>query len=84
MDWIDELAAALGVEAPDADEAVQLLDVARDVAHAVERKVTPLSTFVLGMAVQERVAAGEPSGEAFAHAVATLRATLPAAGTSPA
>jgi hypothetical protein len=50
------------------------------VAHAVERKVTPLSTFVLGMAVQERAAAGEARGEAFTNAIATLRAALPPAG----
>jgi hypothetical protein len=80
MDWIDELAATFGTEAPSAEEKVQLLDVARDVAHAVERKVTPLSTFVLGMAVQERAAAGEARGEAFTNAISTLRATLPPAG----
>ncbi len=79
MDWIDELAEMFGVEAPSVQETRQLLDVARDVAHAVERKVTPLSTFVLGLAVQERMAAGQARDEAFANAVAALRTTLPAA-----
>jgi Domain of unknown function (DUF6457) len=79
MDWIDELAAMFGVEAPSVEETRQLLDVARDVAHSVERKITPLSTFVLGLAVQERMAAGEARDVAFAHAIAELRTTLPAA-----
>lgn len=50
--WLDHLARALGVDAeiPVAD----LLDATREIAHAVERKAAPLSTFLIG------VAAGQP------------------------
>lgn len=47
-DWIDELCDALDVEI-DLDESL-VLDVARDVAHGVERPAAPISTFLLGYA----------------------------------
>lgn len=76
--WIDELAAALGEGPLDPAETAQLLEVARDVAHRVERRVTPLSTFLLGTAVGRGLAAGEARGEALERAVAVLRSLLPA------
>ena len=75
--WLDEVAAALGVD-PFADGDVEeLLDVARDVAHGVERKVTPLAAFLLGAGMQRRIADGAPRDEALATAVADLRARIP-------
>jgi hypothetical protein len=47
-DWIDELCDALDIET-ELDEAL-VLDLARDVAHGVERPAAPLSTFLLGYA----------------------------------
>lgn len=47
-DWIDELCDALDVEI-DLDEAL-VLDVAKDVAHNVERPAAPISAFLLGFA----------------------------------
>ena len=47
-DWIDELCDALDVEI-DLDEAL-VLDVAKDVAHNVERPAAPISAFLLGYA----------------------------------
>ena len=47
-DWIDELCDALDIEI-DLDDGL-VLDLARDVAHAVERPAAPLSTFLLGYA----------------------------------
>ncbi|WP_460814622.1 DUF6457 domain-containing protein [Nocardioides korecus] len=47
-DWIDELCDALDIEV-EVDEAV-VLDLARDAAHAVERRAAPVSTFLLGYA----------------------------------
>ena len=78
MDWTDELAAALDADAPSAGETDDLLHVARDVAHTVERKITPIATFLLGMSVQRRISEGVARGEAIANAIAALRATLPA------
>lgn len=76
-DWIDQLAAALGEEPPSPEEANQLLGVARDVAHRVERKVTPLATFLLGSAVGREVSAGTRRSDAMRAALETLRSALP-------
>ncbi len=46
--WTDELCKTLDIDF-ELDEGL-VLDVARDVAHAVERPAAPLSTFLLGYA----------------------------------
>jgi dienelactone hydrolase len=80
MEWIDALAQALGVQALDDRQATALLRSAREVAHRVERKSTPLAAYVMGMAVGGRVAAGMAPATAFDDAIAVLEATLPASG----
>jgi len=77
MAWIEELADALSVDRLSESEMDALLDVARDVAHRVERKVTPLSTFLLGAAVGEAIAGGGARTEALARACSTLAGLLP-------
>ncbi len=77
--WIDDLATTLDEERLTDEEATTLLEVARDVAHRVERKVTPLSTFLLGLAVGRATSGGAPRAEAFASALAELRSALPEA-----
>jgi hypothetical protein len=77
-DWIDRLSAALGEEPLSQEETTRLLGVARDVAHRVERKVTPLATFLLGSAVGRDVSAGAPRSEAIGAALEILRSALPA------
>jgi Domain of unknown function (DUF6457) len=47
-DWIDELCDVLEIEC-EFDEGL-VLDLARDVAHGVERPAAPVSTFLLGYA----------------------------------
>lgn len=79
-DWIDRLAAALGEEPLSQDETTRLLGVARDVAHRVERKVTPLAAFLLGSAVGRAVSAGAPRSEAIGDALETLGSALPENG----
>ena len=54
-DWLKALAITLGVDPLDEGQIAELLDVARDVAHGVERKATPMATFLLGAAVQRRI-----------------------------
>ncbi len=49
QDWIDAVRRELGVSAEAEVDAI--LDVARDAAHAVERKAAPMTTFLLGYAV---------------------------------
>jgi hypothetical protein len=78
MEWLDRLAEAFELDAPTNQEIAAVLDAARDVAHGVERKITPVSTFLLGMDVERRVTAGASRDEALASAIGALRATLPA------
>lgn len=47
--WVDELAAALGVD-PSALDRDLVLDLARDAAHGVARPAAPLTTFLVGLA----------------------------------
>lgn len=47
--WLDQLAQVLGIDAAQVP-VDDLLDLTRDIAHGVERKAAPLSTFMLGLA----------------------------------
>ena len=75
--WLEELARTQGVDALSDGEVQSLLNVARDVAHRVERKVTPLAAFLLGMAVERRLSTGASRGEALDDAIAELDGLLP-------
>ena len=77
-EWIDELAETFVLERLADDETDRLLRVARDVAHRVERKGTPLAAFLMGMDVAARVAAGASRDVAIADSIATVEALLPA------
>ncbi|MDQ3955525.1 MAG: DUF6457 domain-containing protein [Actinomycetota bacterium] len=48
-DWIDEVLSELDLT--DDIDVDNLLLVARDVAHAVERRAAPVTTYLLGLAV---------------------------------
>ena len=56
--WIDRLAAALGEDPLTEAETTRLLGSARDVAHRVERRITPLAAFLLGSATGRGLAEG--------------------------
>jgi len=75
--WIDDLAAALGETPLTAADIDRLLDTAREVAHRVERKFTPLSTFVIGCALGRQLAAGADRGEALRALLERVEAALP-------
>jgi Domain of unknown function (DUF6457) len=75
--WIDELARSLGEEPLTPTEMTQLLDAAGDVAHRVERKMTPLSTFVIGCAVGRKLASGAQRTDALSATLGTLESLLP-------
>ena len=81
MEWIDELAGVMGAEPLSEAEVEHLLQVARDIAHSVERKVTPLATFLLGMDVQRRMDGGKMRADVVDGAIADLRATFPASSS---
>jgi Domain of unknown function (DUF6457) len=75
--WIDELAGGLGEAPLTPAETTQLLSAAGDVAHRVERKMAPLSTFVIGCAVGRRLAGGADRNEALADTLRQLESLLP-------
>ncbi|HET9309621.1 MAG TPA: DUF6457 domain-containing protein [Actinomycetota bacterium] len=77
-DWLTKAATTLGVDAIDDAAQERLLEAARDVAHGVERKLTPLATYLLGVAVERRVGAGEDRESAFSAAVADLERAIDA------
>jgi hypothetical protein len=77
--WLDDLARALGQDPLSEGDVETLLGVARDVAHRVERRITPVSTFLLGAAVGRAEATGTGRSEALAQALTTLRELLPEA-----
>jgi hypothetical protein len=56
--WTQAACAELGVDA-DAAAVAAVLDLARDVAHQVERPAAPVTAFLLGLAV----GAGQPLAE---------------------
>lgn len=75
--WLASLATTLGVDPLADDQVMELLGVARDIAHGVERRATPLATFLLGAATQRRIGHGATAPEAFADALIELQTTLP-------
>lgn len=48
-EWLEKVCGEFGIATDEVDQEL-LLDVARDVAHGVERRAAPLTTFVLGLA----------------------------------
>jgi Domain of unknown function (DUF6457) len=76
-DWLRQLAVTLGVDPLNDDQVDALLVVARDVAHGVERRATPIAAFLLGAAVQRRIGHGATANDAMADALVDLRASLP-------
>ena len=75
-DWLQRLATTIGVDTLTEEQAEELLVAARDVAHGVERKITPLVTFLLGAAVQRGIGHGRTHEEAFDQVMASLRTIL--------
>jgi hypothetical protein len=75
--WIDQLAEVLGEDPLTERETSVLLRVARDVAHRVERRVTPLSTFLAGATVGRSMAGGASRRDALEAALDTIDSMLP-------
>ena len=79
MSRLEEWAAAVATELglPDRPSSRAVLDLARDVAHGVERPAAPLTTWLAGMAV-----AGGADAEDVATRIRALVASWPAAEDS--
>jgi hypothetical protein len=61
QDWLAALLRDLGLD--DALDMRLLLELSREVAHAVERPAAPLTTYVLGLAVAREPAGGRTAAE---------------------
>ena len=72
QEWVDAVQRELGLPGPVDIEAV--LDVAKDVAHGVQRPAAPVSTYLLGLAV----GAGADPAEAAAKIRALAASWVPA------
>ena len=72
MDWPERYSAALELAITE-EEVEAILDLARDVAHATERRFAPVSTYVTGRYVARRVAEGITVEAALAEALAVAR-----------
>lgn len=66
-DWPTRYSTALELDLSD-DEVDAILDLARDVAHATERRFAPLSAYLAGKYVTRRVADGTTAEEAVREA----------------
>jgi hypothetical protein len=77
MDWIDEYADALGLGTVDDEERRVLLKLAREVAHRTERIFAPLSTYLAGRYVAQRVRSGDDPGLAAREASRLAVEALP-------
>ena len=75
-EWIEDLATACGQEPLTETETGELLRIAREVAHRVERKGTPLAAFLLGMRTAERVASGSRRAEVLAEEIRAIEGNL--------
>jgi uncharacterized protein DUF6457 len=75
--WIDSLAERFGEEELTSRQTFELLGMAREVAHRVERRITPLSTFFVGVAVGKAQEAGGSRDEALSTALETVGSLLP-------
>jgi hypothetical protein len=76
MEWVDRLAAELQLDPLSAHETEHLLTASREVAHRVERKVTPLAIYVLGLAVGSQMA-DRKRDDAIEDAIHALLLRLP-------
>jgi uncharacterized protein DUF6457 len=79
VDWLEDYAAALGASPLGADERRGLLQLAREVAHRTERVNAPLSTYLAGRFVAERVRSGAEPADAVREAFRLAGERLPEA-----
>ena len=80
-EWVNGLASELRLEPLSKHEADHVLSAAREVAHRVERKATPLAMYVAGLAVGQRIAE-RGRDDAIEDVIHTLLLRLPEAEES--
>jgi hypothetical protein len=67
-EWVDEVCAELGLD-PDEVDLDEILDMARDVAHGIERRAAPVTAYLIGLAAGR---AGETGSKATASVQSLL------------
>src|SRR4051812_13441722 len=75
-DWVTKLSQDLGVK-PDDAAVSEILDLARDAAHAVARPAAPITTFIVGYAAGMRGGGRETGAATVREALASIAAELP-------
>ncbi len=78
MDWVDGLASELKLHELSKHETDHVLSAAREVAHRVERKITPLAMYVVGLSVGRQLA-DRARDDALEDAIHALLLRLPPA-----
>jgi hypothetical protein len=76
MEWVNGLATELRLGVLSKHETDHVLSAAREVAHRVERKATPLAMYVVGLAVGRQLA-DRGRDEAIEDVIHTLLMRLP-------
>ena len=76
-EWIDAFATSLGEEPSSPRETGAVLKLAREVAHRVERRLAPVSSFIAGVHVGRVAAQGGSREAALAEALEAALAMLP-------
>ncbi|MBW3561789.1 MAG: molybdopterin-guanine dinucleotide biosynthesis protein MobA [Actinobacteria bacterium] len=76
-DWLRRFADALDEEPLPPEEISAILDLTRDVAHGTERKLAPLTSYLVGIQLGRQLEGGADRGEAFDETVDRVLATLP-------
>ena len=76
-DWVTKLSQEIGVKSDDIAIS-EILDLARDAAHAVARPAAPITTFIVGYAAGMRGGGRETIAETVREALAAIAAELPA------
>ena len=66
-EWVTQVTAALGLP-PESVDVREVLDLARDVAHGVDRPAAPVTAYLAGLAVA--------NGTPLTDVLATVRAAL--------
>jgi hypothetical protein len=79
-EWLGRFAAQLDDPHPTQEEIGAMLRLAREVAHGVERKLAPLSTFVAGRHVARRMGEGATPETALREVMEAAAALIPEAG----
>ncbi len=76
-EWLERYASVLGEPPPRPKEVGAILKLSRDVAHGVERKLAPLSSYLVGQHVGRALGTGGDAGRAFREAVEGAESLLP-------